>query len=238
MTSRTSLPSSAASTRTEAGKPRRPGRRLPAGPVLLALLGVVVLGATLVARQGPGPAPGWANAPPELRAILWPEPIPVGPFELTDQHGRSFGPERLQGRWSFLFFGYLQCPDVCPMAMHVLRDYRKALLAAQPGTPHQVVFVSVDPEYDRPAQIAAYLDYFDPEFIGLSGSAEALAELAGPLAIKYYEFVDEHGRRSIDHTSSIMIVDPEGRVMGAFPPPQHPARMVAQFQALRRHFAL
>jgi protein SCO1 len=233
-----SSPTSAASPSKRRGKSQGPGRRIPAGPVLLGVLGAIVLGATWMARQGPGEAPGWANAPPELRAILWPEPLPIGEFRLVDQRENPFGAAELQGHWSFLFFGYLQCPDVCPMAMQILRDYRKLLAATHPGLEHQVVFVSVDPEYDRPAQIAAYLDYFDPEFIGLSGSAAQIAELAGPLAIKYYEHVDEHGRRSIDHTSSIMIIDPEGRMLGAFPPPQRPERMLEQFRMLRRHFSL
>jgi protein SCO1 len=233
-----SSPTSAVSASNRKGPQRDSGWRFPAGPILLGVLGAVVLGATLLARQGPGVAPGWANAPPELRAILWPEPLPIGEFRLVDQRENPFGPAELQGRWTFLFFGYLQCPDVCPMAMHILRDYRKALAAAHPGLEHQVVFVSVDPEYDRPAQIAAYLDYFDPEFIGLSGSDADIARLAGPLAIKYYEHFDAQGRRSIDHTSSIMIIDPQGRVLGAFPPPQRPERMLELFRALRRHFSL
>jgi protein SCO1 len=238
MISRMSSPTSAASPSKGQAPNGITGRRIPAGPVFLAVLGLVVLGATFALRHTPGSAPGWANAPPELRAILWPEPLPIGEFRLLDQQERPFGPAQLQGRWTFLFFGYLQCPDVCPMAMHILRDYRQLLAATQPNLDHQVVFVSVDPEYDRPAQIAAYLDYFDPEFVGLSGSPEALAGLAGPLAIKYYEFFDDHGRRSIDHTSSIMIVDPQGRVLGAFPPPQRPERMLEQFRDLRRHFSL
>jgi protein SCO1/2 len=206
--------------------------------VLLLILSLLVLGATLLSRHTPGEAPGWANAPPELRAILWPEPLPIGAFELLDQNEQAFGPAQLQGRWTFLFFGYLQCPDVCPTAMHVLRDFSKSLKTAQPGLEHQVVFVSVDPEYDRPAQIGAYMEYFDPAFIGLSGSPEALAGLAGQLAVKYYLYFDDAGRRSIDHTSSIMIVDPRGRVLGAFPPPQRPGRMAEQLADLRRHLAL
>lgn len=198
----------------------------------------MVLAATLVSRFSPPANPGWANAPPELRAILWPEPMPVVGFELLDQHRQPFGPAQLQDRWTFLFFGYLQCPDVCPMAMQILRDYRQLLTQAYPGLPHQVVFVSVDPEYDEPEQIGAYMAFFDPAFIGLSGSADALAGLAGPLAIKYYVHFDDHGRRAIDHTSSIMIVDPQGRVRGAFPPPQRPERMLELFGALRRHFSL
>ena len=233
-----SSPTSAASPSKREGDPSGGGRRKFAGPVLLAVLGALVLGATVVARFTPGPTPGWANAPPQLRAMLWPEPLAIGHFELTDQHGQSFGPAELQGRWTFLFFGYLQCPDVCPTAMHVLRDYRRRLLDSQPGLPHQVVFVSVDPAHDRPAQMGEYLGFFDAEFIGLSGSAEALAELAGPLAVKYYEYTDDHGRRSIDHTSSIMIVDPRGRVLGAFPPPQRPEQMLTRFAELRRHYRL
>ncbi len=238
MISKMSSPTSAASPSKASGIPPDRGRRKLAGPALLAVLGALVLGATLVARYQPGPAPGWANAPPELRAILWPEPLPIGRFELTDQHGKPFGPAELQGRWTFLFFGYLQCPDVCPTAMHILRDYRRQLRESQPNLPHQVVFVSVDPAHDRPEQMGEYLGFFDAEFIGLSGSAEALAALAGPLAVKYYEVVDDHGRRSIDHTSSIMIVDPQGRVLGAFPPPQRPEQMLTRFAELRRHYRL
>jgi protein SCO1 len=233
-----SSPSSARSTTRDAAEIPKADRRLPAGPLLLAALGLVILAAVIVARQVPNTQGDWSNAPPELRAVLWPEPQPVGPFQLQDQRLQAFGPERLQGRWTFMFFGYLQCPDVCPMAMHILRDYRKALAAAEPRLEHQVVFVSVDPAYDEPAQIADYLAYFDAEFIGLSGPADALAELAGPLAIKYFEYVDDNGRRSIDHTSSIMIIDPQGRTIGAFPPPQHPERMLALFSALRRHLSL
>jgi len=215
------------------------GRRLPAGPLLLGVLGLVLLGAVLMARQDPLESPGWANAPPELRAILWPEPLAIPDFELLDQREQPFGPAGFRDRWTFLFFGYLQCPDVCPTAMHLLREYRRALSASEPGLAHQVVFVSVDPAHDRPEQIAAYMEFFDPEFIGLSGSADALAALAGPLAIKYYEHVDDDGRRAIDHTSSIMIVDPAGRVLGAFPPPQQrPERMLELFRELRRHFSL
>jgi protein SCO1 len=231
-----SSPTSAASPSKRASP--RPGRRSYAGPVLLISLGLLALTATLVARQSPLEAPGWANAPPELRAILWPEPVPIRAFTLVDQHEQPFGPERLQGQWTFLFFGYLQCPDVCPTAMHILRDYRGLLATAHPGLAHQVVFVSVDPEHDRPPQIADYMAFFDPRFVGLSGSHEALAALAGPLAIKYYEHFDDRGRRSIDHTSSIMIVDPAGRVLGAFPPPQRPERMLELFWQLRRHYAL
>jgi protein SCO1 len=234
-----SSPTSARSTIDRKPSGRRPGpRRFAAGPVLLAVLGLLVLAAVVLGRQLPTGEAGWANAPPELRAVLWPEPQPIGEFLLQDQQQQAFGPERLQGRWTFMFFGYLQCADVCPTAMQILKDYRRALEGGQPGLEHQVVFVSVDPEYDRPEQIAAYLGFFDPEFIGLSGSAEALAKLAGPMAIKYYEYEDAQGRRSIDHTSSIMIIDPRGRLVGAFPPPQHPERMLAQFQALRRHLRL
>lgn len=227
-----SSPSSAAS-----GTSSRRG--LPAGPALLAVLAIMVLAAVAVSRHTPPATGGWADAPPELRAVLWPEPQPIGSFELLDQRERPFGPEQLKGRWSFLFFGYLQCPDVCPTAMGLLREFRRELAAAYPdGLEHQVVFVSVDPAYDRPAGIAAYLDHFDPAFVGLSGEAEALARLAGPLAIKYFEHVDDQGRRSIDHTSSIMIVDPGGRVVGAFPPPQRPEQMLALFLSLRRHLSI
>jgi protein SCO1 len=189
--------------------------------------------ALVLGRPG-GETATWSAAPPEVRALMWPEPQPLAPFALQDQHGETVGPELFRGQWSFLFFGYLQCPDVCPTTLHAMREFRRRLVAADPrAAAHRFVFVSVDPERDGLDHMREYLAYFDPQFVGLAGSAEGLQALAAPLAVKYVDFVDDNGRRSIDHTSSVMVVDPRGRVVGAMPPPQQPERMFERFERLR-----
>jgi protein SCO1 len=204
-------------------------------PVLLLAASVGLLAALALGRPGGGTA-AWNAAPPAVQALMWPEPQPLPPFEMLTQHGEKVGPALLRGQWSFVFFGYLQCPDVCPTTLHAMREFRRLLVAADPRAErYRFVFVSVDPERDDLPTMAEYLGYFDPAFIGLGGSVAGLQALAGPLAVKYVDFVDDNGHRSIDHTSSVMVVDPRGRAVGALPPPQQPERMFERFERLRRH---
>jgi protein SCO1 len=145
------------------------------------------------------------------------------------------------GFYILLFFGYLECPDVCPTTLYAMREMRAALVAGQSGNAeeYRFVFVSVDPERDTSARIRPYLAHFDPEFVGLSGDAAELERLARSMAIKYVEFVEEDtGVRTIDHTSSVLVIDPLGRVTAALPPPHRPELMRAQMEQLRRYTRL
>lgn len=207
-------------------------------PLLLATVALTVITLALWLRQGPGVADtGWATAAPELQGILWPVAHPVAPFRMRTQHGDAFDAGDLRGQWNFVFFGYLQCPDVCPTTLQSLRDFRRQLLAADPAaSSHRFVFVSVDPGNDTAARVGPYLAYFDSDFIGLLGSAEELAGLARSLAAMYAEYRDQRGRRSMDHTTSVMVVDPAGRVVAALPAPHDPVVMRQRFLALQRHF--
>jgi protein SCO1/2 len=180
--------------------------------------------------------PGWATATPELQAILWPMPRPVADFELRTQHGRSFDAAQLRGQWSFLYFGYLQCPDVCPTTMQALHGLRELLVDDDPeAAATRFVFVSVDPGNDTPERIGAYLAYFDRELLGLSGDPAQLGRLATSLGVMYAEHVDDKGVRSMDHTTSIIVVDPQGRGVAALAGPHQPRTMHQRFGELRRH---
>jgi protein SCO1/2 len=206
----------------------RPGWR-PLLPAVAALLALPLLYLALLQPHAGG---GWAEAPPEVRASLWPEPTPLAGFELRDQSGQAFGPERLQGQWSLLFFGYMQCPDVCPTTLSALREMRRLQVQAPQRALPQVVFVSLDPDYDHPEVMAPYLAFFDPDFTGVTGSLEALQPLTTALHIMRVER-REGSVRSIDHTSSVIVVDPQGRAIGALSPPHQPSSLLARFEALR-----
>lgn len=205
--------------------------------VLISILLAIMAGSTFAGLWLNRPTQAdtsWGAAPPAVQAVMWPEPRPLAEFELHDQNGEPVGPDRLTDRWSLVFFGYLDCPDVCPTSLHAMREMRRHL-AERDGGPPRFVFVSVDPANDTPEDIADYLAWYDPEFIGLHGPAEQVARLADSMAVKYEEFVDDSGRRSIDHTSSLMIVDPKGRMVGALPPPLQPERMIEQFDRLKAY---
>lgn len=167
-----------------------------------------------------------AQRAPALSALLLlPEPRPMGAFELVDGAGQPFSPERLRGRWSLVFFGFTHCPDVCPSALYDLDLASRRLAEANAGdgtgSAHQVVFVSVDPERDTPERIAQYVAHFNPGFIGVSGAHEQLAALTAQLGLAYR--VEEHAAGSelyeVVHSASVVLVDPRGRLRGAFPPP-------------------
>ena len=174
----------------------------------------------------------WASAPPALQSILWPAARTVAEFALTTQHGLPFTDADLGGHWSLLYFGYLQCPDVCPTTLQSLRGMQKRLAADGDGAT-RFIFVSVDPANDSPERIGAYLSYFGDDLTGLSGSPAGLAALAGSLGVMYAENIDASGSRSMDHTTSIIVVDPHGRGVAALPGGQTPQAMAGQLRAVR-----
>lgn len=163
---------------------------------------------------------GPANMTESLRIL--PDPRVLADFSLVDQHGAPFSLEQLHGRWSLLFFGFTHCPDVCPSALYDLHRVNQA--AADAGADkaaYQVIFVSVDPERDSPERLGAYVAYFDPDFRAVTGSVEQLAALTRQIGIAYRIEPHEPGSQvyTVDHSASIMLTDPEGRLHGVFPAP-------------------
>jgi protein SCO1/2 len=177
------------------------------------------------------------EGPPDMTEalLILPEPRTVADFELVDQNGDDFSIERLRGQWSLLFFGFSYCPDVCPSALFDLQQVHEALNGqGQPQSPHQVVFVSVDPERDTPERLKDYTAYFHPDFVAVTGSNEQLAPLTMQLGVAYRIEPHEPGslNYSVDHSASIMLIDPAGRLHGVFPAPHDPAKMVHDMKSV------
>src|SRR6266404_3169749 len=115
------------------------------------------------------------SSAPQLASGTWlTVPRRVADFQLTDHQGQPFTAAELQGRPSLVFFGFTHCPDVCPTTLVKVAQVKK--VGALPGV--QVLFVSVDPERDTPAALALYVHAFDPDFIGLTGEANAIKRIA------------------------------------------------------------
>lgn len=173
----------------------------------------------------------------ELQALLvLPESRDIPAFTLTDQYGEAFGPQRLQGRWSLLFFGFTHCPDICPGTLFDLArvtDGLKQTVGDAAGRV-QVVFVSVDPERDRPERLRDYIKYFDPDFIAVTGPDEQLEPLTRKLGIAYRIEPHEAGAEQygVDHSASVLLVGPEGRLYGVFPAPLDAAAMQSDLRNL------
>lgn len=172
---------------------------------------------------------------PELRSVLHPEPRPLQNFELTDQYQQAFNLERLQGKWSFVFFGYTYCPDICPTTLSTLTAVSRLLKRGdlQDMPDMQVVFVSVDPQRDTPDVIEKYLKYFDEAFQGITGAQQDIDSLArqfGAGHIKEQETAP--GQYLVSHTSSIFLIDPHGRLLAAFSPPHDPDTIIDLYRQI------
>lgn len=197
----------------------------------LASLAVLIM--LWLQQKNPSDDTYWSAAPADVRAYLWPEPRPIEEFELRTQHGEPFTASDFVGQWNFIFFGFLRCPDVCPTSLHAIREMRQSLLTMVPqARDYQFIFVTVDPDSDTPEQLKEYLNFYESSFVGLYGPHEELQRLARPMAVRYIAYTDENGNETIDHSSSLMVIDPQGRVVAALPPPLHPERSLRQFLRL------
>ena len=165
----------------------------------------------------------------QLGAAVYPQPMTLDAVELTDQHGQPFNLDKLRGSWNLVFFGFSNCPDVCPLTLAQLEDFYRSR-PEPPRAPVQVVFVTVDPA-DTPAIIGEYLAGFHADFIGLSGSAEAVAGFAGQLFVNTGAgSMMGHGHQPADapqdiisHSIHIGVVNPAGELVGLLRPPHRAA---------------
>jgi protein SCO1/2 len=132
-------------------------------------------------------------------------------FQLTDHNGQPRSLKDFKGKVVVLFFGYTQCPDVCPTSMVELAEVKK-LLGPQ-GDKMQGLFVTLDPERDKPEMLKAYMANFDPSFLALHTSVDKLPEVAKEFKI-YYKKVDGPTPTSytLDHSAGSYVFDPEGHV--------------------------
>lgn len=130
-------------------------------------------------------------------------------FRLTDADGRARSLADYKGKAVLLYFGFTQCPDVCPTAL-IRAAKVKQLLGAE-GDKLQVIFITVDPERDTPEVIKAYTAAFDPSFIGLYGDAKRTRETADEFKV-YYKQVPTGSSYTMDHSALSYAFDPQGRL--------------------------
>jgi protein SCO1/2 len=202
--------------------------------LLLAGLAALIAGAVLASLLLRPPAA------PELSAgVTRLEPPRVlGDFGLTDHHGANFGPQRLRGQWTFMFFGYTHCPDICPTTLTSLNAAARAIAALpEPPPAPQYVFVSIDPERDTPEQLGKFVPYFNRDFLGVTGTPAAIAEFTRQLSVMYLKVNEERGEGYLmDHSAAILLLDPEGRFHALFSPPFDPRAMAEDYLRLTHYY--
>jgi protein SCO1 len=155
-------------------------------------------------------------------------------FSLIDQHGQAFGRGNLEGHWSFMFFGYTNCPDVCPTTLTTLAAMEKKLRTAGAPVRPRVVFVSVDAQRDTPEQLAKYVPYFDPEFTAVTAPDQKTIEsVARKLGVAVAITPSADGATyTVDHSAEIFVIDPRGKLAAVLTGPFTADGLSADFQRI------
>lgn len=136
--------------------------------------------------------------------------VPDLAFSMTDDAGRAVSAADYRGKIVLLYFGYTNCPDVCPMTLAKLARAIRA--AGGRGDDVRVLFVTVDPERDSLARMHAYVNSFGPEFVGLRATPAALKELTRRYRVAYsLAPADAQGRYEVNHSSGVFVFDRDGR---------------------------
>lgn len=197
---------------------------------LAALIAGVVLASLLLKPAAPPPLSAGVTRLEPPRAL--------NGFALTDHHGTAFDPSRLRGRWTFMFFGYTHCPDICPTTLTSLNAAARAIDALPKAPPQpQYVFVSIDPERDTPEQLGKFVPYFNSAFLGVTGTPEAIAEFTRQLSVMYLKVDgDRPDGYLMDHSAAILLLDPQGRFHALFSPPFDPRAMADDYLHLTDYY--
>jgi protein SCO1/2 len=145
--------------------------------------------------------------------------------ELIKHDGTPFTNDDLSGQWSLVFFGYTHCPDICPITMNVLAEAKKESAGDFP----QVVFITVDPLRDTVDKLGGYVHYFDPEFIGVTGDEKMIQALTLQASVLYMKVPGESGNENdylVDHSSSILLINPEVKLVAMLKAPHTPGSIL------------
>ncbi|MBL8299106.1 MAG: SCO family protein [Rhodanobacteraceae bacterium] len=188
------------------------GRTLPTALILIAAF-AAGLGLWLLSQQ-------FTNREPATTALTrYPTPRAIATFQLARSDTKPFTQADLQGQWSLVFFGFTNCPDICPNTLGVLKQVRAQLVQSGAGDRIRVYFISVDPQRDQPDTLGRYAAYYDPAFIAATGSDEELTRLTRSLGVMYTRGPASGDQYTVDHSASIALVDPQARLVGLFRPP-------------------
>ena len=159
-------------------------------------------------------------------------PRPLPPMALVDQDNRPFDTNRLRGGWSLVFFGFTACPDACPTTMTALAQTNKLLADLPAERRPRVVMISVDPERDTPERLAPYVKAFDPTFTGATGTKAAIDELAQRMGVMAATRPIEGGSYTVDHTTSVFLIDPDGALRALFSAPLTPKLIAEDYRRI------
>jgi len=173
--------------------------------------------------------------PAELIAVLRPAPKQLQEFKLIDQNKNSFTLDHLKNTNTLLFFGYTSCPDICPTTLTILNQLYNQLNKTNPSESYNIVFVSVDPKRDSTEKLSDYMNYFNQDFLAVTGTKTEIDQFARQFGAGYVIDGDVSGDNYlVSHTSSIFLINSQQNFIASFSPPHHAEIIASQLQLIEK----
>ena len=203
---------------------------------LVVLVVALAAGLGLWASQryfGAAPASSW----PQTQVVrLFEPPRELPAFSLRQSDGTQLVPGELKGHWTLVFLGFTHCPDVCPTTLAQLSQAQKQWASIPEAIRPRVLFVSVDPERDTPDRIGEYAHAFHKDTLAATANIPALENFTRSLSLVFAKVPAPEGapadQYSVDHSASMAVLDPQGRMSGLIQPPLDPAAIDRDMAAL------
>jgi protein SCO1 len=193
------------------------------------MVAIVAIAAGMLLSRALLDGPG---GPTLAKATLLEPARPLPPLSFVDEQGQPFGPERLRGHWSILFFGFTHCPDVCPTTLALLAQVEQQLTDLPTEQRPQIILMSVDPERDTPEQLAKYVKTFSPTFTGVTGDQAAMHEFALKLGVPVAITPLSGGGYTVDHSAAIFVIDPSGSLRALSSTPHNVPIIASDYRSI------
>jgi protein SCO1 len=195
---------------------------------------MVIIAGFLIGALGGAAALVMSQGTPGNTVVTAGKALVGGPFTLVGEGGKIVTDRDFRGKHMLVFFGFTHCPDICPAELQVMSASLEEL--GDKAKEVAPIFITLDPERDTPDVVTSYVKNFGPEFVGLTGSPEAIAAAAKAYRVAYSKFTpegaDKTGNYSIDHTALVYLMGPDGEFITHIPYDTTPAKMT---ETLRRY---
>ena len=162
-------------------------------------------------------------------------PMEIDQFELIDQNNAAFNNKSLEGGWTVLFFGYTNCPDVCPTTIYKLAEIKNGIKEDLPSANFNTVLVTLDPDRDSSERLDEYIGYFDETMLGVTGTYENIQSFTSSLSVFYQRINKEEGY-DFNHTASIFVFDKNGLLFATMSPANTIGELTEDFYTILNNF--
>ncbi len=160
------------------------------------------------------------NVPAQVtKAFIIPTPDALPEFALVDQSTAEVTADTFRGQWDLVFFGFTNCPDICPTTLQILANAKRELIDSGAESLPRIVLVSVDPARDTPEVLGQYVEYFGEDILAVTGDLAEIVKLTSALGIYFEKSPTEGENYTVNHSAAVLVINPQAEFAALFSAP-------------------